>query len=51
MAKKRENIKMKSSESDHHYYTKKNKTNTRERIELNKFDPTVRKHVVYKETK
>ncbi len=51
MASKREKIKMKSEESNHTYYTKKNKSNTPSRIELSKFDPTVRKHVKYKETK
>lgn len=53
MAKKREKIKMKSSESNHHYYTVKNKTNTADRLELKKYDPSpdVRKHVAFKETK
>ena len=31
------------------YTTRKNKTNTRERIELNNYDPVVRKHVIFKE--
>ena len=31
------------------YVTTKNKTNTRERIELKKYDPVVRKHVLFKE--
>lgn len=31
------------------YVTRKNKVNTRERIELKKYDPVVRKHVVFKE--
>jgi len=31
------------------YVTKKNKINTRERIELKKYDPVVRKHVLFKE--
>ena len=52
MAKsKREKIKLKSSESHYHYYTVKNKTNAPERISLRKFDPTLRKHVEFKETK
>lgn len=51
MASKRENIKLKSSESPHHYYKKKNKANTSERITLKKYDPIVRKHVDYKEVK
>ena len=51
MASKREKIKMKSSESHHTYYTVKNKSNTPDRITLNKYDPVVRKRVPYKETK
>lgn len=51
MAKKREHIKLKSSASPHTYHKFKNKTNTPERIELVKYDPFVRKHVPYKETK
>jgi large subunit ribosomal protein L33 len=31
------------------YVTKKNKVNTRERIELKKYDPVIRKHVLFKE--
>jgi large subunit ribosomal protein L33 len=48
---KRENIKLKSTESDHCYFTTKNKVNTRDRIERKKYDPTLRKKVVYKEAK
>lgn len=51
MASKREKIKLKSSESAHHYFSVKNKTKTPGRLTLNKYDPTVRKHVEYKETK
>lgn len=51
MASKRENVKIQSTESDHFYSTNKNKSNTQERLELNKYDPTLRKHVVYKEKK
>lgn len=51
MAKKREKVKMKSSESSHHYYTEKNKTNTPDRLSRNKYDPIVRKHVEFKESK
>lgn len=51
MASKRENIKLKSSESDHFYFTRKNKTKTPGRLTLNKYDPKLRKHVEYKETK
>ncbi len=31
------------------YVTGKNKVNSRERIELMKYDPIVRKHVIFKE--
>ncbi len=51
MASKREKIKLKSSKSDFFYYTTKNKTKTPDRITLRKFDPTVREHVEFKETK
>jgi large subunit ribosomal protein L33 len=53
MAKKgaREIIKLKSTESDECYWTVKNKRNTTERIELKKFDKTLRKHVIFKEAK
>lgn len=48
---KREKIKLKSEASSHCYHTMKNKSNTPDRIEMNKYDPFVRKHVKYKETK
>ena len=51
MAKKREQIKMKSADSAFHYYTEKNKTNTPDRLVRKKYDPTVRKRVEFKETK
>ena len=54
MAKKgkREKVKLESSAGTGHFYTTvKNKTNTPSKIELKKYDPVVRKHVVYKETK
>lgn len=44
-------IKLKSSESGHTYTTMKNRRNDPSRIELKKYDPIVRKHVAYKETK
>lgn len=31
------------------YVTRKNKLNTRERLELKKYDPRVRKHVLFRE--
>lgn len=53
MAKKgnRVVIKLKSSESPHTYWTYKNKKNTTERLNIKKYDPVVRKHVMYKEEK
>jgi len=44
-------ITLRSSASPHTYTTMKNKVNTTGRIELKKYDPVVRKHVMYKETK
>ncbi len=53
MAKKgaRENVKLKSTESNECYWTRKNKRNTTERIELKKYDSTLRRHVIFKEAK
>ena len=47
----REIIILKSTESGHSYASNKNKNNTKERLEIKKFDPILRKHVVYKEKK
>ncbi len=47
----RVNIKLKSSESPHMYHTTKNKQKTPARLELKKYDPVVRKHVMYKESR
>ncbi|MFN8016297.1 MAG: 50S ribosomal protein L33 [Acidimicrobiia bacterium] len=45
-------VKLRSTEgSGFTYYTKKNKNNSRERIELMKYDPKLRKHVLFKEEK
>ena len=53
MAKKgpRVLIKMRSTESAHMYLTEKNRRNDTARLELKKYDPIVRKHVIFKETK
>ena len=54
MAKKtgaREIIKLRSTESSHFYSTAKNKRNTTERLQIKKYDPVVRRHVIYKEEK
>jgi large subunit ribosomal protein L33 len=48
----REKIKLESSAGTGHFYTTmKNKKTTPEKIEMKKFDPVARKHVLYKETK
>lgn len=51
MAKKRENIKLKSTESSEIYSTVKNPKNKTGRLELKKYDKTLRKHVIFKEAK
>lgn len=54
MAKKnvREKIRLVSSEATGHFYTTtKNKRNMPEKMEIKKFDPVARKHVMYKEAK
>ena len=48
----REEIKMVSSADTGHYYTTtKNKRTTPDKLEMKKFDPVVRKHVIYREAK
>ncbi len=48
----REKIKLVSSAGTGHYYTTdKNKRNMPGKFEIKKFDPVVRKHVMYKEAK
>ena len=48
----REKIKLVSSAGTGHYYTTdKNKRNTPNKLEFKKYDPVVRKHVVYTEAK
>ncbi|MCC5871275.1 MAG: 50S ribosomal protein L33 [Gammaproteobacteria bacterium] len=48
----RDKIKLVSSAGTGHYYTTtKNKRTTPEKLEMNKYDPVVRKHVPYKEAK
>lgn len=53
MAKKdnRVIITLRSTESAHTYTTKKNKATTPGRLELRKYDPIVRKHVLFRESK
>jgi large subunit ribosomal protein L33 len=48
----RDKIKLESSAGTGHFYTTtKNKRKSPEKLELKKFDPVARKHVLYKETK
>ncbi len=48
----REKIKLVSSAGTGHYYTTtKNKRTQPDKMEVKKFDPRVRKHVIYKEAK
>jgi large subunit ribosomal protein L33 len=48
----REKIKLVSSAGTGHYYTtSKNKRTMPDKLELLKYDPVVRKHVAYKESK
>jgi large subunit ribosomal protein L33 len=49
---KRKLVGLVSDESSHRtYYTVKNTMNTTEKISLRKYDPKLRKHVTYTETK
>jgi large subunit ribosomal protein L33 len=48
----REKIKLVSSAGTGHYYTTtKNRRTTPDKLEFKKYDPVVRKHVAYKESK
>jgi large subunit ribosomal protein L33 len=48
----RDKIKLESSAGTGHFYTTtKNKKTMPEKMEIKKFDPVARKHVMYKETK
>ncbi|MGD2117100.1 MAG: 50S ribosomal protein L33 [Chromatiales bacterium] len=48
----RDKIKLVSSAGTGHFYTTtKNKRNQTGKMEIKKFDPVVRKHVMYKEAK
>ncbi len=52
MASKRDKIRLISSTNTGHFYTTdKNKKNTPGKMEFLKYDPVVRKHVMYKEGK
>jgi large subunit ribosomal protein L33 len=48
----REKIKLESSAGTGHFYTtNKNKRTMPDKMEVMKYDPRLRKHVMYKETK
>ena len=48
----RDKIKLVSSAGTGHFYTTtKNKRSTPDKIQIKKYDPVVRKHVIYKESK
>lgn len=48
----RDKIKLVSTEGTGHFYTTtKNKKTMPSKMEIKKFDPVVRKHVIYKEAK
>ena len=54
MAKKtavRIQVKLRSTESPYTYYTTKNKRTHPDRMQLRKYDPVLRKHVLFKETR
>lgn len=49
---KRKTVGLVSEASGHrHYYTSKNTQNTTDKLSLKKYDPVLRKHVLYVETK
>lgn len=50
-SKNREIIKLKSTESKEVYWTTKNKKKTTGRMELRKYDKSLRRHVIFKEAK
>ena len=48
----REKIKLESTAGTGHFYTtNKNKRTTPDKLEIKKFDPVARKHVIFKEAK
>jgi len=44
-------IKLKSTKSDFIYFSRKNKKKVERKIEVKKYDPTLRKRVAFKEVK
>lgn len=52
MASKRDKIRLISTAGTGHFYTTdKNKRTKPDKMEIKKYDPKARKHVIYKETK
>lgn len=54
MAKKKADrmvVTLQSTESTHRYTTEKNRKNDPARLELRKYDPTLKRHVLYRETR
>lgn len=48
----REKVKLESTAGTGHFYTTtKNKRNMPDKMQIKKFDPVARRHVIYKETK
>lgn len=50
-SKSREIIKLRNPESKMVYWTTKNKKKTTQRLELKKYDPQLRRHLIFKEAK
>ncbi|MGN6033044.1 MAG: 50S ribosomal protein L33 [Thermomicrobiales bacterium] len=44
-------VTMQSTESPHRYLTEKNRKNDPARLELRRYDPTRKRHVLYRETR
>jgi len=44
-------VKLRSTESSHMYLSQKNRRNDTQRLEMKKYDPTLRRHVLYRETR
>lgn len=49
-AKKKLNVKIKSTKSHFFYITRRNPKNTQEKLAIRKYDPVVKEHVLFKET-
>lgn len=47
----RDKVKLQSTESSYYYTTDKNKRKSPDKLKLKKFDPILRKHVLFEEEK